>query len=121
MSHIASESKKLAQTDHKRRHDNVTEMIQWRLYAKFMLERPDHWYEHSPETVSENTKHKLLWDMNIQCDHANMILSLLIMLRSLRQLLMLPPLGTREYMKKRKKKLKNIRISNGKFKGVGVF
>ena len=26
-------------------------------------------YEHSPETVSENTSHKLLWDMNIQYDH----------------------------------------------------
>ena len=34
-----------------------------------MLERSDKWYEHSPETVSENTNHKLLWVMNIQCDH----------------------------------------------------
>ena len=34
-----------------------------------MLEKTDQWYEHSPETVSENTTHKLHWDMNIQCDH----------------------------------------------------
>ena len=69
VSHIVSECKKLAQTDYKRRHDNVAKMIHWRLCEKFMLEKPDQWYEHSPETVSENTTHKLLWDMNIQCDH----------------------------------------------------
>ena len=34
-----------------------------------MLERSDKWYEHSPETISENTNHKLLWGMNIQFDH----------------------------------------------------
>ena len=44
-------------------------MIRWKLCEKFMLERSDKWYEHSPETVLENTNHKLLWDMNIQCDH----------------------------------------------------
>ena len=32
---------------------------------KFMLEKTDQRYEHSTETVSEITTHKLLWDMNI--------------------------------------------------------
>jgi len=43
-------------------------MIHWQLCEKFMLERSNQLYEHSPETVSENKPHKLLWDMNIQCD-----------------------------------------------------
>ena len=55
VSHIVSECKKLAQTDYKRRHDNVAKMIHWKLCEKFMLERSYQWYEHSPETVSENT------------------------------------------------------------------
>ena len=77
----------MAQKDYKRRHDNVAKMIRWKLCEKFMLERSDKWDEHSPETVSENTNHKLLWDMNIQCDHTieqgGPILLLLIRLRSL--------------------------------------
>ena len=27
------------------------------------------WYQHEPETVVENEKSKILWDMNIQSDH----------------------------------------------------
>ena len=26
-------------------------------------------YEHAPDSVSENDEVKLLWDVNIQCDH----------------------------------------------------
>ena len=31
--------------------------------------RIDKWYEHAPDSVSENDEVKLLWDVNIQCDH----------------------------------------------------
>ena len=31
--------------------------------------KKDKWYEHVPDSVSENDEVKLLWDMNIQCDH----------------------------------------------------
>ena len=34
------------------------------------MKKTDQRYEHSTETVSEITTHKLLWDMNIQCDHS---------------------------------------------------
>ena len=27
------------------------------------------WYQHEPETVIENEKSKILWDMNMQTDH----------------------------------------------------
>lgn len=69
VSHIVSECKRLAETDYKARHDNVARMIHWKLSEKFMLARSDKWYEHRRETASENTTHKLLWDMNIQFDH----------------------------------------------------
>ena len=44
-------------------------MIHWKLCERFMFERPEQGHEHNPETVSENATYKLLWDMNIQCDH----------------------------------------------------
>ena len=47
VSHIVSECKNLAQTDYKRRHDNVAKMIHRKLCRKFMLERSDRWYKQS--------------------------------------------------------------------------
>ena len=32
------------------------------------MERSEKWYEHKPKAALENTKVKLLWDFNIQCD-----------------------------------------------------
>ena len=31
--------------------------------------KKDKWYEHAPDSVSENDEVKLLWDVNIECDH----------------------------------------------------
>ncbi len=67
--HIVSECKKLAQKEYKRRHDNVARMVHWHLCKKYDLERADKWYEHSPDGVVETDEVKLLWDVNIQCDH----------------------------------------------------
>ena len=36
---------------------------------KYHLEKKDKWYEHAPDSVSENDEVKLLWDVNIQCNH----------------------------------------------------
>ena len=36
---------------------------------KYDMSRGEKWYEHQPEEVMENEKCKILWDMNIQCDH----------------------------------------------------
>ena len=33
------------------------------------MEKKDKWYEHAPDSVSENDEVKLLWDVNIQCAH----------------------------------------------------
>ena len=69
ISHIVSECPKMAQREYKRRHGNVARMVHWILCEKFNLEKSEKWYLHSPQTVSENVNHKLIWDMNIQCDN----------------------------------------------------
>ena len=43
-------------------------MVHWKLGEKLNLEKSEKWYLHNPQTVSENVNHKLIWDMNIQCD-----------------------------------------------------
>ena len=63
-----SECSKLAQRGYKRRHENVSRMVHWKLCEKLNLEKSKKWYLHNPQTVSENVNHKLIWDMNIQCD-----------------------------------------------------
>ena len=37
--------------------------------AQYHLEKKDKWCEHAPDKVSENDEVKLLWDVNIKCDH----------------------------------------------------
>ena len=69
LSRIVSECSKLAQRENKRRHDNVARMVHWKLCQEFSLEKSEKWYLHNPQTVSENVNHKLIWDMNIQCDN----------------------------------------------------
>ena len=45
-------------------------MVHWKLSEKLNLEKSEKWYLHNPQTVSENVNHKLIWDMNIQCENA---------------------------------------------------
>ena len=69
VSHIVSECKKLAQKEYKRRHDKVAKIVHWKLCKKYELESEDKWYEHVPLDCVENDRIKLLWDINVQCDH----------------------------------------------------
>ena len=39
------------------------------LCEKHSLKSNERWYEHEPESVVENDGVKLLWEVNIQCDH----------------------------------------------------
>ena len=66
---IVCECEKLAQREYKQRHDNVAKVVHWKLCEKNHLEKKDKWYEHAPDSVSENEEVKLLWGVNIQCDH----------------------------------------------------
>ena len=69
ISHILSECSKLAQTEYKRRHDNVGRLLHWKLCDKYSFATGEEWYKHEPETVLENENCKILWDMNLQCDY----------------------------------------------------
>ena len=67
--HVVSGSKKLAQKEFKRRHDNVPKVVHWKLSEKYGLERSEKWHDNTPESVVENERIKILWDVCIQCDH----------------------------------------------------
>ena len=44
-------------------------MVQWKLFEKFNLEKSEKWYSHKPQTVKGKVNHKLISDMNTQCDN----------------------------------------------------
>ena len=67
--HIVSGCSKLAQTECKRRHDNLGKIVHWKLARKLNFEAGDKWYEHEPEIVLENEDYKILWNFSIQSDH----------------------------------------------------
>ena len=67
--HIVSGCSKLAQKEHKRRHDNLGKLVHLKLARKFNFEGGDKWYEHEPESDLENEDYKILWDFSIQTDH----------------------------------------------------
>ena len=69
VNHIVSECNMLAQREYKRRHDCVGRKIHWELCRKYRLAASERWYEHQPETFTENDSCKLLWDFSIQTDH----------------------------------------------------
>ena len=66
---IVSGCSKLAQKEYKRRHDNLGQMVHWKLARKCNFEVGDKWYEHEPESVLENEDYKILLDFSIQTDH----------------------------------------------------
>ena len=68
ISHIVSEWEKLTQKELKRRHDNVAEVVHWKLCCKDNLKKSEKWYKHAPVRVVKNEEVKILWDVMIQCD-----------------------------------------------------
>ena len=69
ITHLTAESKKLAQTAYKRRHDNIARIVHLELCQKFGLVGEVKWYNHKPASVVENDGVKILWNFNIQTDH----------------------------------------------------
>ena len=66
VNHIVSGCEKLAQREYKCRYDNVAKMVHWRLCEKYGLENG---MNMSLKSVVENDGVKLLWNVNIQCNH----------------------------------------------------
>ena len=67
VNHLLSECPKLAQSEYKRRHDNVAKG-HWDICKQLGMECRDKWYDHNQEPVTENEDRKILWDLTIQTD-----------------------------------------------------
>ena len=67
--HIVSGCGKFAQKEYKKRHAKLGKIVHWKLARKCDFEAGDKWYEHEPESASENEDYKILWDFSIQADH----------------------------------------------------
>ena len=109
--HILCECKKLAQCEYKRRHGTVAKLVHWKLCEKHNLERKEEWYEHCPEGAVEDDDVKLIQDINIQC--GNVIQARrpdLILVNKKAKSLMLLYQVIAGYVRKKSKRLKNIRI-----------
>lgn len=64
--HLVSACEKMAQTEYKARHDRVATALHWSICKKIDTETTEQWYRHRADTVVENGKYKLLWDLDIQ-------------------------------------------------------
>ena len=62
------ECSKLAQSDYRKRHDEVAYCVHWNLGKKRDLPHSKNWYGHVPEKETENNMARLLWDL-VQMDH----------------------------------------------------
>ena len=60
---------KLAQTEYKKRDDNLGKIVHWKLARKCDFEAGDKWHEHESKSVLEKEDYKILWDFSIQTDH----------------------------------------------------
>ena len=67
IAHVVAECEKLAQNKYKNwRHDRIGKVIHWELCRKYGFNCTEKWYDHIPESVSENEKAKILWDLEFK-------------------------------------------------------
>ena len=67
INHIV-ECPKLAQKEYKRRYDCIERHTHWKIYGANGMHVKPKWYEHQPETVTENDSYKILCDFTVQTD-----------------------------------------------------
>ena len=58
--HILSECPKLAQSEYKKRHDKVAQLVHWSLCMRYGLDHKRNRYEYVAEKATENDKVKIL-------------------------------------------------------------
>ena len=66
--HIISGCPELAKTEYIQRHDKAAAYLHWKICREYKIKTADKWYEHQPNTVTENDEITILWDMPIQTD-----------------------------------------------------
>ena len=67
--HLLSVCLSIVATMYKQRHDSVAKIIHWALSKQFGLVVPTHYWNHVPQSVSENSHGKLSRDFNVYTDH----------------------------------------------------
>ena len=68
--HIVSGCPELAKTEYIHRHDKAATYIHWKVCHnyRYNIKTSEKWYDHEPETVTENEDVTILWDMPIHTD-----------------------------------------------------
>ena len=63
--HILYECPELAKTEYIKRHNNAAAYMHWKILQHYNIKANDKWFEHQPETVTENEKVTILCDMQV--------------------------------------------------------
>ena len=66
--HIVSGCPELAKTEYTHRHDKAAAYIHWKVCHNYNIKTSEKWYDHEPQTVTENEDVTILWDMPIHTD-----------------------------------------------------
>ena len=66
--HIVSGCPELAKTEYIHRHNKAAAYMHWKVCHNYNIQTSEKWYDHEPETVTENEDVKILWDMPIHTD-----------------------------------------------------
>ena len=66
--HILAGCPELAKTEYIKRHNNAAAYMHWKILQYYNIKTADKWYEHQPETVTENETVTILWDMQVHTD-----------------------------------------------------
>ena len=67
--HVAFGCSKLPEKDYERSHDNLGEIVYWKLARKCSFNAGDDCCEDELESFSENKDYKILWSFSIQTGH----------------------------------------------------
>ena len=59
---LVSGCPELARTEYIHRHNKAAAHMQWKICKEFGIEVKERWYEHEPNTVTENESVTILWD-----------------------------------------------------------
>ena len=66
--HILSGCPVLAKTEYIQRHDRAAGYLHWKTLKHYHIPTAGKWYDHIPETVTENDSATILWNMHAS-DH----------------------------------------------------
>lgn len=66
--HIISGCPELAKTEYLQRHNKVAAYIHWNICKSKNIQVTDKWYEHTPETITDNGDTTIIWDMPVHTD-----------------------------------------------------